>query len=43
MSKMYEQIKKWYMDGVWTRGMVLDAVLKGKLTRAEAEEILGEA
>lgn len=42
MSKMFKRIKKWFEDGVWDRGMVLNAVTKGKLTEAEALEILGE-
>lgn len=42
MSKMFKRIKKWFEDGVWSRGMVLDAVIKGKLTEPEAREILGE-
>lgn len=42
MSKMFERIRKWYQDGMWNRKMVLDAVTKGKLTEAEAREILGE-
>ena len=42
MSKMFERIRKWYQDGVWTRKMVLDAVTKGKITENEAREILGE-
>jgi hypothetical protein len=39
---MFKRIKKWFEDDVWNRGMVLDAVTKGKITEAEAREILGE-
>lgn len=42
-SKMFEKIKDWYDTGVWSRKRVLDAVTKGKITEAEAAEILGEA
>ena len=38
---MYEKIKKWYEQGLWTADMVRDAVDKGVLTAEEAAEILG--
>lgn len=38
---MKEKIKKWYKQGLWTAEMVRNAVVKGKLTAEEAEEILG--
>ena len=37
---MKEKIAKWYKQGLWTAQMVQDAVGKGKLTEAEAAEIL---
>lgn len=37
---MFEKIRKWYLQGLWTEAMVMNAVEKGKLTSTEAEEIL---
>ena len=37
---MYEKIKRWYQQGLWTAQMVQNAVKKGVLTAEEAEEIL---
>lgn len=37
---MYVKIKKWYQMGLWTEDMVWNAVRKGILTEAQAEEIL---
>lgn len=37
---MYEKIKKWYKQGLWTENMVQNAVKKGILTADEAEDIL---
>lgn len=37
---MYEKIKKWYKQGLWTAEMVENAVSKGVITEAEATEIL---
>ena len=39
---MYEKIKKWYKQGLWTEEMVLNAVQKGVLTEEQAAEILGQ-
>lgn len=39
---MYEKIKKWYKQGLWTEAMVQNAVAKGKLTEEEANDILGK-
>lgn len=40
-SKKFEQIKKWYEEGYWSKKRVHDAV--GKLITAEEyEEITGE-
>ncbi len=41
-SKMYEKIKYWYDNGMWTMKMVYNAVGKGKITTEEYEEITGE-
>lgn len=38
---MYEKIKKWYKQGLWTEKMVLNAVGKGVITPEQAAEILG--
>lgn len=37
---MRDKIAKWYAQGLWSRGMVLNAVKKGVLTEGEAGEIL---
>lgn len=37
---MFEKIAKWYKQGLWTEAMVLNAVIKCKLTQDEAKEIL---
>ena len=37
---MYEKIKKWYEQGLWTEEMVQNAVKKGVITAEEAAEIL---
>lgn len=37
---MYEKIKKWYKQGLWTEAMVQNAVVKGVITEDEAAEIL---
>lgn len=37
---MFERIKKWYEQGLWTEQMVRNAVTKGVLTEAQAEEVL---
>ena len=39
---MFEQIKKWYEEGLWTKAMVRNAVRKGKITAEQYEEIVGE-
>ncbi len=38
---MFEKIKKWYRQGLWTALMVEAAVSKGVLTAGQAEEICG--
>ena len=40
---MFEKIKKWYESGMWTKKMVRNAVIKGKITEDEYTEITGEA
>ena len=40
---MFEKIKKWYESGMWTKNMVHNAVVKGKITEEEYTEITGEA
>jgi hypothetical protein len=36
---MYEKIKKWYKQGLWTQKMVQNAVDKGVITSDEAMKI----
>ena len=40
---MYEKIKQYYNDGLWTKEWVRNAVVKGKITAEEYELIVGEA
>lgn len=37
---MFEKIKKWYMQGLWTEQMVRNAEAKGILTSEQVKEIL---
>ena len=37
---MFEKIKRWYKQGLWTETMVLNAVSKGVLTEEQANKIL---
>jgi uncharacterized XkdX family phage protein len=39
---MYEKIKKWYGQGLWTATMVANAVTKGVITADQYKEITGE-
>lgn len=39
---MFEKIKRWYEQGLWTKTMVHNAVVKGKITAEQYEEITGE-
>lgn len=39
---MFEKIKKWYIQGLWTSAMVQNAITKGVLTEEQAKEILSE-
>lgn len=38
---MFEKIKKWYKQGLWTADMVKNAVDKGVLTPEQYLEITG--
>ena len=40
---MFGKIKKWYESGMWTKKMVRNAVLEGKITEDEYTKITGEA
>lgn len=37
---MFEKIKKWYMQGLWSEEKVNNAVAKGIITPQQAQEIL---
>ena len=37
---MYEKIKKWYQQGLWTMKMVQEAEQKGILTTEQVIEII---
>lgn len=39
---MYEKIKKWYKQGLWTEAMVQNAVAKNVITEDQANEILNK-
>ena len=39
---MYEKIRKWYLQGLWSWQMVTVAVEKGILRPEEASEILNQ-
>jgi uncharacterized XkdX family phage protein len=39
---MFEKIKKWYEEELWTKSMVRNAVKKGKITAEQYKEITGE-
>ena len=39
---MFEKIKRWYEEGLWTKAMVRNAVKKEKITAEQYEEIVGE-
>ena len=38
-SKDFEKIKRYYDNGFWTKKMVKNAVVKGKITTEEYEDI----
>ena len=39
---MFEKIKKWYKQGLWTENMVKNAFDKGVLTQEQLDEILSK-
>lgn len=39
---MKDKIKGYYLAGLWTKKMVGDAVVKGRITAAEFAEITGD-
>ena len=43
MSAKFEKVKKYYDTGLWSAEWVANAVVKGWITAAEYEEIVGEA
>jgi len=42
MSKFAKRVKDYYDAGIYTADMVRDIYRKGKITKAEMDEILGE-
>ena len=40
MSKAFEQIKDWFINGFWSEKRVRDAVVMGKITQEECDIIL---
>lgn len=41
-SPDFEKIKKWYDMGIYSKAMVRNMMLKGKITEDEYKEIVGE-
>ena len=39
---MFEKIKKWHRQGLWTAQMVLTAADKGAITAEQAQDILNQ-
>lgn len=39
---MYEKIKKWYDQGLWSEEMVKNAVKKGVITEEQCNSILSQ-
>lgn len=39
---MYEKIKKWYKQQLWTKEMVHNAVVKNIITEEQEKEILAQ-
>ena len=39
---MYEKIKKWFKQGLWTEAMVANAVVKKVISKEEYAEITGK-
>ena len=40
---IFEKVKKFYKQGIYTKYMVKQFVIKGKITAEQYEEITGEA
>lgn len=40
MSTMFEKIKTWYRDGLWSKKRVLDALERKEITQEECDIIL---
>lgn len=38
----YKDIETWFNQGLWTKTMVVNAVLKNKITAEQYKEITGE-
>lgn len=38
----YERIRNYYVQGLWTKGMVRNAVSKGRITQEQYKSITGE-
>lgn len=41
MSPKYSKVKRYYDQGLWTKEMVRNAVVKGWITEQEYEDITG--
>lgn len=39
---MFEEIKRWYQQGLWTEAMIRNAVKKGVLTEDEGSAIIND-
>ncbi len=42
MSKKYAKVKAYFDNGLWSARQVRNAVIKGWITSAEYEQIIGE-
>ena len=42
MSKKFAKVKRYYDEGLWSKAMVANAVVKGWITANEYEIITGE-
>ena len=40
MSKNYEKVKNFYLQGLWDKPRLLNAILKGWITEEEFDEIV---
>lgn len=43
MSKKFAKVKRYYDEGLWSKAMVANAVVKGWITAEEYEIITGES